>query len=234
MKTFSLCLSQVGFLLFLSTISLAQSQEYKFVKDYIKTLVYRYELEKIAESEISKVQDDFTQLNLASMRSAQRGILKLRESISLLSPYKKSNSKYICEANETVITSYQDLIDNNNSALNALEEIINATPSSDMGKLSRKVSEITTDQDYISETLLKTTAFIVMLMVDEKPDENNKCSFLLITSKERKALLKELESFFPKSVLKSKDKNPKYTVASAIILNTILTGDHKSSDERIK
>jgi hypothetical protein len=118
-----------------------------------------------------------------------------------------------------------------------LEELINALSSNnqniDIGKLSSKASEITSKVEYISETLFKANTFVAMCLIDTIPDENNHVSYLLITSKERKTLLKELELFFGKS-LQTKQNNPKYTIASAIILKSILTDKHKSSDERIK
>jgi hypothetical protein len=238
MKRFIQRSSQVVFLLFLSAFSYAQSQEYKFAEAYIKGLGYRYELEVKAESDLSEAGNDISQKNMASMRNTHRGILKLREAINILLPYKNSSREYIREATENVITWYTNMIDNYNNGLDALEKLTNATSENnsniDMGKLSRTVTEITAKQEYISESLFQLTTLIAMILIDEVPDKNNHVSFLLITSKERKNLLNELYSFFDKSLLINSKKNPKYTIASAIILNTILTGDHKSSDERNK
>lgn len=238
MKTFILSISQVVFLLFISSFSYAQSQEYKFADVYIKGLGYRYELEVKAESDFSEVGDNVSKMNMASMRNAHRGILKLREAINILQPYKKSNREYIRNATESVITCYTSMIDNYENSLDALEKLTNASSGNnsniDMGKLSNTVTEITAKQEYLSETLFQLTTFVAMLLIDEIPDKNNHVSFLLITSKERKNLLNELYSFFDKSLLINSKKNPKYTIASATILNTILTGDHKSSDERNK
>jgi hypothetical protein len=232
MKLMIIHFSTIVFLLFVPLISYAQSEEYNFVKDYIKGLGFRYELEKEADTEISKAGDDIIKMNLVSMRMSQKGKLKIREAINYLQPYKKSSREYLRSANDGIIESYESIIENYNASLDALEDITNVDLNTDMGKLSRRVTEITTRQDYISETLFKMTSFVAMLLIDKHPDENNKCSYLLVTSKERKELLKELELYFPNSVLKSKKNNPKYTVASAIILNTILAGEHKSSDQR--
>jgi len=238
MKTFNLCLNQVVILLFISSLSYAQSQEYKFSEAYIKGLGYRYELEMKAESDYSEAIGDVSKMNIASMRSAQRGILKLREAINILIPYNKSKSSNIREATKDVITCYTQILDNYNNSLSALEDLVNATSGNDqnidIGKISRIVSEITVKQEYISETLFQLTAFVAMVLIDTIPDENNHTSFLLITSKEREDLLLELESYFDKSLLTNKIDNPKYTVASAILLNKILTDKHKSRDERIK
>ena len=219
-------------------LSSAQSQEYKFAKAYIDGLGYRYELEVKADSDFTEAGNDVSKMNMASMRNGQRGKLKLREGISLLTPFKESNHENIRSIAEVVIEWYIAMLDNYEKSLNAVEDLINASsgsnPNVDMGSLSKRASEITAKQEYISESLFKANTLVAMTLIDQKPDENNHVSYLLLTSKERKELQKELELYFNKSLLLGGKKNQKYTVASAIILNKLLTDDHKSSDERTK
>jgi hypothetical protein len=237
MKTFILRLIQIVSFLFLSSISYSQSQEYKFVDAYIKGLGYRHELEIKVESDLMEAGKDYSMINMATMRSANRGIIKLREAVNILLPYNSSDNENIRTASNTVTTCYENLIDNYNLSLKNLEELTNALSSNnqniDMGKLSSKASEITSKVEYISETLFKANTFVAYCLIDSIPDKNNHLSYLFITSIERKNLLSELESFFGKS-LKTKQNNPKYTIASAIILKRLLTDQHKSKDERNK
>jgi hypothetical protein len=187
---------------------------------------------------MSEAINDVNKMNIAAMRNAQRGILKYKETINLLLPYTKSKNDNIRKTAEAAMSLYRSTIDNYKKSLNALESAINASSENnsnvDIGKLSRTVTKITAKQEYISETLFQITTVVAMMLIDTIPDENNHTTFLLITSKEREDLLSELESYFDKLLLTNHIDNPKYTVASAIILNKILTDDHKSSDERIK
>lgn len=219
-------------------ISFAQTNEFTFVQAYIRTLGDRYGLELKAQSDMTEAGKDVSKINMASMRCSQRAILKSREAIGLLTPFKSSDRDLIRQASDDIISCYTSMIDNYNNSLSALEELTNATsgsnPNIDIGKLSRRVSEITAKQDYITETFFHLTGFVAMTLIDRVPDEDNHVSFLLVTGKERKDLMNQLESYFGKSVLNSTDKNPKYTVASAKLLKTILTDEHKSSDERTK
>jgi len=237
MKTYFLCLSHISSFLFLSSISYSQSQEYKFADAYIKGLGYRHELEIKAESDLMEAGKDYSMINMATMRNANRGIIKLREAINILLPYNSSDNENIRTATNTVTTCYENLIDNYNLSLKNLEELASALSSNDqnidIGKLSSKASEITAQVEYISETLFKANTFVAYCLIDSIPDKNNHLSYLFITSIERKNLLSELESFFGKS-LKTKQKNPKYTIASAIILKRLLIDQHKSKDERNK
>lgn len=222
----------------LASFSYAQTKEYTFARAYITTLGDRYALELKAQSDMSRAGNDMSKVNMASMKSSQVGILKSREAIGLLTSFKSSERDLIRQASDDIISCYTSMIDNYNNSLWALEELTNATsgsnPNIDIGKLSRRVSEITAKQDYIAETFFHLTIFVAMTLIDQVPDENNHVSFLLITAKERKDLMNQLESYFGKSVLNSTDKNPKYTVASAKLLKKILTDEHKSSDERTK
>ncbi|MGD0036320.1 MAG: hypothetical protein ABSC53_03400 [Bacteroidota bacterium] len=237
MKTFILLLIEIGSLLFLASFSYAQSYEYKFAEAYIKGLGYRRELEIRAETDLTDAGKEYSMINMATMRNANRGIIKLREAINILIPYSSSDNENIKTATNTIIESYRSLIDNYNLSLNNLEELTNALNSNDqnieMGKYSRQASEITAKVEYISETLFKANTFVAYCLIDTIPDKNNHLSYLIVTSNERQNLVKELESFFGKS-LQSKQENTKYTVASAIILKRLLTDEHKSKDERIK
>jgi hypothetical protein len=222
----------------LATFSSAQTREFSFAEDYIRTLGDRYGLELKAQSDMLEAGNDMSKSNMASMKCSQRAILKSREAIGLLTPFKSADRDLIRQASDDIISCYTSMIDNYNNSLSALEELTNATsgsnPNIDIGKLSRRVSEISAKQDYISETFFHLTGFVAMTLIDEVPDENNHVSFLLITAKERKELLNQLESYFGKSVLNSTDKNPKFTVASAKLFKKILTDEHKSADERTK
>ena len=236
-KTTFYCIQLVS-LFCLASFSYAQTKEYAFAEAYIRTLGDRYALELKAQSDMSEAGNDISKVNMASMRSSQRAILKSREAISLLAPYKKSDRDLIRQASDDIISCYSSMIDNYNNSLSALEELTNASsgnnPNIDIGKLSRRATEITAKQDYIEETLFHVTKLVAMALINQVPDENNHLSFLLITAKERKDLLTQLESSFGKSVLNSTEKNPKFTVASAMILKKILTDEHKSSDQRTK
>jgi hypothetical protein len=110
----------------------------------------------------------------------------------------------------------------------ASEMVAGPKPGVDYGKIAATMPEISAKIEYIDKSLYEATPALCLLLVDEKPDSKGHMSHLVITRSQRTQLTRRIDSFFGARL---RDKNPNYTVGSAVLIKTFLAGEHKSSDD---
>ena len=118
-----------------------------------------------------------------------------------------------------------------------MEDLTNANimgPGSiDMGKAMSRVSETTVRQEELEKGLFETTAMVALALIDPKPNAKGHASYLLLTSRERKDLIGDLDAGFGRKLIERyAGGTQKLTVLSAMQLRKLLAGYHHSQDER--
>ena len=225
-----------GIIIFTSAYSFADSQENEFAKAYIYGLGIRRDIERRSDTDYKEAGNDSLKKDMAIMRNAQRAIMELQALMNQLDPYSKSKNKAMSSAASTAIQSYKSMIANYQRIVQIYEILSNPAnannPNIDMGKIMSEVSGITARQEYIADTLFKSVTLVGMALVDMKEDKEGHCSYLLITSGERKALVDDLDAIYGDEIKGGAKAGQNYTIASGALLKEFLTGNHKSSDER--
>ncbi len=217
-------------------ISFAGTQEYEFAKAYILGIECRKQIETRSTTDLLEAGKDEMKRSMALMRNGQRAIMELQAAINYLTPFQKSDKKAISAVAQNTIENYELMIANYKDSVQALEIMnnpANATnPNIDLGKMMSRVSGITAKQEYISESLFQGVTLAAMALVDLRPDKDGHCSYLLLTTAERKDLISNLDATFGVDIKDGLKVGQNYTLASAAAMRELLAGDHKSSEER--
>ena len=220
----------------MSSYSFADSQENEFAKAYIYGLGIRRAIEQRSEKDIKEAGDNSIRRDMAIMRNAQRAIMELQALINQLTPYLKTKNEAMNSATLTAIQSYKSMIINFQRSVELMEVIANDAsynnPKIDMGKIMSEVSELNAKQEYIADTLFQSETLVGMALIDPKEDKEGHCSYLLITSDERKELIGDLDAIYGDEIKGGAKAGQNYTIASGALLKEFLTGKRKSSDER--
>jgi hypothetical protein len=98
----------------------------------------------------------------------------------------------------------------------------------DYQKLAAEVPEVRARLEYMDQSIFQASPLVFSTLIDMKPDSKNHVSHLVITKAERAELLDSLDTAFGK---KLDEKNPNYTVGTAVILRDALKKGYKCSDE---
>jgi len=92
-------------------------------------------------------------------------------------------------------------------------------PGVDYGKMTAEAPKITASLEYVDRTLFQATPLIFATLIDQHPDKNGHASHLMITTAERKGLLRSLAISFGKQM---DVKEANYIVSSASVLRDYL------------
>ena len=98
----------------------------------------------------------------------------------------------------------------------------------DYGKLTAAIPQISVLLEDIDKSLFRTAQLFCLLLVDRKPDSKGLLTHLMITTAQRKQLVKQIDSSFGARL---SDQNRNYTVESAALMRDFLLGPRKSADE---
>jgi hypothetical protein len=98
----------------------------------------------------------------------------------------------------------------------------------DYQKLAAELPELRAKLEYMDQSIFQTSSLVFSTLIDKKPDSKNHVSHLIITKAERAKLFDQLDTAFGK---KLDEKNPNYTVGTAVILREGLKKKFKCSDE---
>jgi len=223
-------------LIFTSAYSFADSQENEFAKAYIYGLGIRRDIEQRSTKDYKEAGNDSLKKDMAIMRNAQRAIMEVQALVAQLDPYLKSKNEAMSNVASATVVSYKGMIANYQHIVQVYEVLSNPANANnkniDMGKMMSEVSGITAKQEYIADTLFQSSPLVTMALVDPKEDKEGHCSYLLITSDERKSLVNDLDTIYGDEIKGGAKAGQNYTVATGALLRQFLTGQHKSSNER--
>ena len=131
---------------------------------------------------------------------------------------------------QNVVSWYQHKIELHDNLIEIASKFTSGTPQPgvDYAKLTAAMPQITANMEYIDKALYDLTPMFCLLLIDRKPDSKGLVSHLVITTEQRRQLVKRIDSFFGTRL---SDKNRNYTIDSAAIIKEFLLGNRKSADD---
>ncbi len=203
-----------------------ETSHFDVVSEYVRQLGTMHELHEIASKEFKEART-LNDRMADIIRNSTRVKLELTRNIYVLkgmtlkSPYEWMLPALI-EFHEQKIEHFGTM------AQIASEMVAGPKPGVDYGKMAAMMPEITAKLEFVDKNLYQMTPAFCLLLVDDKSDSKGHLSHLVITRSQRTQLAHRIDNFFGARL---RDKNPNYTVGSAVLIKTFLVGDHKSSDD---
>jgi len=199
---------------------------YDVVSEYVRQLGTTHELHEIASKEFKEART-LNDRMADIIRNNTRVKLELNRNIYTFKGMKlKPPFEWVLP---NFIALYEQKIEHfDTMAQIASEMVAGPKPGIDYGKMAATMPELTAKIEYIDKSVYEATPAFCLLLVDEKPDSKGLVSHLVITRSQRTQLIRRIDNFFGARL---RDKNPNYTVGSAVLIKTCLVGDRKSSDD---
>lgn len=222
---------------FLSVDSFAQSHsyQYEFARDYIKSL---QQLKKIADREIgqsAKKSKDELALRMETTANFRRAHADLLEAKDLMLKHKGSSQALVREIVKMVVRVYEQRIEINKSLQRYYDKLYSPEVVDNLGEYQKEyatqMNRLTVESDESFKLLMYCSSLVAYSLVSKTPDKDGNLSNLVITAKERKDLINELNSAFKKEARKGLRVGQNYLNICAAILYEILEGDYKPAKE---
>ena len=215
------------FLVLLATLSgtahAQQTRPYDVVAEYIRELGAAENARALALKEMS--EDNNTMAN--AIRNSTRAKLELGTSVQAL---KKMNLKKPFETllPNTIAFYRQKMALHAETIQIAGAFIAGPKPNVDYAKYAARMPEITASLEFIDKALFESVPLVFALLIDQKADNQNHLSHLLITQAQRQELIAKINGSFGAKLDQS---NQNYTVSSASVLRSYLLKEYKCSDD---
>lgn len=211
-------------------------EEYDFAQAYIQGLAIRKNIDERAEITEEENTLDDTQTTIETIKLGYRANTDLEDAVRLLEKYKASDKQLIKETAEMTIAFYRRLIELNGEMIKFLEDLyspeqLNNPDDVHIGKLMGRLGEITAEKEDVSRSLMYCSVLLTHALT-LMPQDGATISHMIITSEERKELLRDLDSIFGDSIKDGMQTGQSYLVGAGAGLRTYLTGDLKSYDEK--
>ena len=225
------CIIAIFVLAFSSTLAFA-GEEYDLAESCIKGLqLIAINVEK-ANVLASTDYKDTESMAIDLLSESRLAVRRLEQAKNLFEKYLSSKNELVRETAEALIKTYAIKIAVENRLLEANEKLVASYGKNDKGEGLIERSKIQADGETAWEMMINGCAFVTHCLVDQKPDKNGNLSYLVLTSAERKELIKELDSIYGKSIKNGMQAGQtKFEVCGAG-LRAVLAGDHKSADQR--
>lgn len=215
------------FLVLLATFSgrahAQQARPYDFVAEYVRELGATEEARALALREMSEHNNTMTN----AIRNSTRAKLELGTNVQAL---KKMTLKKPFETllPNTIAFYRQKMALHAEMVHIAGAFIAGPKPNIDYAKYAVRMPEITATLEFIDKALFDSVPLVFAVLIDQRGDNQNHLSHLLITHAQRQELIAKLNSSFGAKLDQS---NQNYTVSSASVLRAYLQNDYKSSDD---
>lgn len=230
--------------LFLSSLSVittcfAETQEYRFAKDFIKGLqcrmiiVEKYGLAPTAaKSDASDVSDTMTNIKNLHLTNNE-----LNQAKYYMEQYAGSKNEIMARTSRVMVLLYELMIKNNNERIKIQEyldspQAFNDIQEQGQGKMASEVGKILADGEKLEKDALQAAIMVTNILVSYQPDENGKRSYLAITKKEQDDLMEDLESAFGPSIKDGMKAGMSYLEASGAAFYDVFKQPYKYADER--
>jgi hypothetical protein len=199
---------------------------FEVVREYVRQLAITQAAHETTSSELAQSKD-LNSKNMAMIRGSTRIQLELRRNIAAFKAMSLSGD--FVDLLPTFIGYYEKKVELHSQLIDIATQFASTPkPDVDYGRLAAVTPQISATIDYIDRAMFEATPMFCLLAVDRKADTEGKLSHLLLSSAERKQLIRRLDSAFGKRL---REKNPNYTVGAAVLIRDFLAGKHKSSDD---
>jgi len=227
-KIIALCL----IFLFLITPCFA-TEAYEFAKSYINGLTLLVINQEKAE--VEALRNDTSDAGTGFIRmfsELRQSIQRLKNAKVYIEPYLNSQNKYIKEAAAVIMITYDYKIKVSDQMLKLYEDMVSKPQEFDEGKFVVGSGKLDADNEEAWNLLNNCSVLMTYCLVDPKPDKNGKLSYLLITSAERKDLIKDIDNLYGDSVKNGLKVGQNKLQVCGSLIKQVLIGEHKSADER--
>lgn len=180
-------------------------------------------------SENIDVNQEGTQMTVDLMTENRLAIDNIIEAKNGLQKYISSKNMLIAETAKNTSLAYDIFIANGQTTLHHLEQLAKGQGIGDfdIGKQGANIRRAW-------DMMLKCSILMTHCLIDEKPDENGKKSYMEITSKERAELKEKLVSLFGEDVKGGLKGGQTKLQACGASIYKVLDDPFKSADERPK
>ena len=211
-----------------------QSYKYQFARDYVEGLGY---LKKIREMDRigrppARLKDkkEFINDYMEDIRRARSDMIKIRKTMA---EYEAPRDPEVRRAAILTVKSYDVYIQCLDNILEKQGRLWSASDKEfNPNSLIRSISEQYPKMNEAMDMLSDCSVLATHAVLDTRPDERGKLTYLGISSRERKALISRLGAIYGNGIEDGiRDDQSKIDQCGAILLQG-LTGVHKSSDER--
>lgn len=220
-------------LIFSQSCNAQETSHYNVVAEFIRELgdtktARDSAMMEVAQNEGLEGEKKIQQTLIDAIHNCTKVDLQLNTSNYML------KSMYLEKPFETLIPS---LITFNNQKIKLYEEMkdISKTimsgpkPGVDYSVLAGRMPEIRAELEYVDKSIYQISPLIFALLIDDKPDNQNRLSHLNITKDERNNLIKSIKNYFGSSL---EEKDQTWIASSAYLLRSQLTDQgYKSSDD---
>jgi hypothetical protein len=213
-----------------------QSYKYEFARDYVEGLGY---LKKIREMdrigrppERLKDKKEFINDYMEDIRRARADMIEMRKTMAAYEvprdPEVRRAAILTVKSYDVYIQCMDKILEKQGQLWSASDEEFNPNP------LIRSISEQYPKMNEAMNMLSDCSVLVTHAILDTRPDERGKLTYLGISSRERKALISSLDDIYGDDIEGGmREDQPKIDQCGAILVQG-LTGVHKSSDERAK
>lgn len=213
-------------LLLVGTSYAEESPRYTVFSEYVRQLATMQELQDTASKELKETTNRNRQM-ATMIRSSTRIKLELSRNIAVLKSRTLAAPYDFLIPN--IISLYQEKIELHDTLIQIASEFMaGPKPNVDYGKMAAEMPKITATLEYTDKALYSVTPGFCLMLVDDKADSQGRLSHLIITKAQRKQLVASIDTTFGKRL---REKNPAYTIGSAVLIRDFLLGKHKSSDD---
>lgn len=220
-------------MLFTTCYAEQQNESFEFGKSFINSLQHLKINEERTSQTLNTNFDSEIELGIASMKNLRLAIQEIQMAQSQISSYENSNNEIVKTAADFIIKAYQQLQQSMTESLELQEKLYSASPEEfNQGEYMSKISALQANQETAMTLLIQSSVLVTHSFVSKQPDEKGNLSYLVLTSKQRKELISELDSIFGKSIKNGMQEGQTHLEACAGALRQVLSGGHKSSDER--
>ena len=196
---------------------------HEFVSAYIRALDTTESGRELAKKELRAENNSMS----AVVRNGTRMSLELGARIRLFESMRLD--KPVEWLIPDIVALYRQQLELNTTLVDTARTFLEGPkPGVDYAHLAAVMPEIAAQLEFLDKTLFQVTPAVFAALIDPKPDSQNHASHLLITKAQRKELVTMIDRSFGKK-LAQKEQN--WTVGSASVLRSYLTGGHKSSDD---
>lgn len=210
-----------------------ETSRYGVVAEFIKELGETKDNQNIAteeEAQAAKIKNDVgksQQTFINCIGNSERLRLHLNasnsmlKSMTLMSPFETLIPTLV-KLNERKLMLYDEM--------SGICKVFMAGPKHDVDYATpaARMPEITSQLEFVDETIFKMTPLVFATLINDKPDSKNHLSHLIITKAEGKKLVDSINNYFGSSLDK---KNQNWTVSSASVLRAYFKKNYKYSDE---
>jgi len=218
---------------FLAGSCYASSYGFEFVRDYISSLQHLKDCQGTINNE-PNYSDYENEMDYVAALKSNLHLAKsqLQQGISLIEKYKESKNSIIAKAAGMILISYDWHMKIIQEGLDIKHEFRINPRDYNKEEAAAKNRVQKRQIDDAMEMLVNCSILVSHVLISQKPDEKGRMSYLAINSNERQRLLKQLDEVFGKEIEVEVSEESNRLDACADILREILTGVHKSSDER--